>query len=420
MNLALIIPGNLMEILIICNFWFSTLTLRFDKKKSLMAYFVVQLLGAFRNWMLMDHVLLKSFLATTCSFALLMILFRDKWYKKLVVFVTYLLCTLAAELVAMFIARYIYNCDLANFVEMSLPYYLWQLTTYTLLLIFTIVALILLKQKKIDPDSRVTQYMFLYLSVQCLTVVMFTMTMFHYRLMSSLMFLLVLFTLLASGFVAVVIYGMLKRATEEAAEADYLRKDAETKDRHFMEIREQYMEFRKLRHDYLNHLRVLKELHLSENAEAYTVELESKLMQMEQISYCDNATLDALLSVKKRTAEQVQVSLIPEICSLQNITVSDFDLCTVVSNLLDNAIEAAKQTEKKGVFMQISRKMGRLIITVKNTSLPVSPQLKTTKKDKSNHGIGIENIRTVAAKYDGDYVHRYENGEFVASVNLAL
>lgn len=420
MNFALIIPGNLLEVLIIWNFWHSMLTLRYNKEKSLLIYIVVQIIGVIRNCMLFDHIMLKSLLATTFSFALLLILFRDKWYKKVVVFVTYLLCTFLAELVAMFIAKYIYKCDLVNFEQMSLPYYLWQLTTYLLLLIFTIGALILLKQRKINPDDRVTQFIYLYVSIQCLTVIMFTMAMFQFKLMSTVMFLTVFFMLVASVFMAVVIYGVLKHAAEETAEAEYLRKESESKDRHFRELREQYMEFRALRHDCMNHLRILKELENAETFAEYTKDLESKLKNVEQISYCDNATLDALISVKKRTAVQKQVKLLAEICSLQDVTVTDFDLCTVVSNLLDNALEASEKTEKKGVYMQISCKMGRLIITVKNNSLPVNPQLKTIKRDKANHGIGIENIRAVAEKYDGDYVYKYENGVFIASVNLAL
>ncbi len=420
MNLALIVPGNILEILIISNFWFSTLTTRFTRKKSLIIYYAVQIPSLFRNWLLYDHVLAKSLLAMTCSLILMRILFKDKAHRILGVFITYIVCTFLAELVAMFVAKYLYECDLQKFIQPTLPYYLWQATTYALLTIFSVTALILLKTKKIDIDDRTTQYTYLYVAIQCLSIVVVTMAMFHYKLLSTVMFVAVLVILIASTFFGVIIHNALKSAMGNVAEAEFLKKEAKIVSEHFRELKEQYTEFRSLRHDYLNHIRILKELKNPEKTTEYAEELEQRLSDMEKLSFCDNMALDALLSVKKRKAEQLGVRLIAEICNLEDIRISDFDLCTVVSNLLDNAIEAASKTSEKGVFMHIGRKLERLIITVKNNSLPVSQSMKSTKQNKKEHGIGMQNIRKIAEKYEGDYVYKYENGEFFTSVNMVL
>ena len=146
-------------------------------------------------------------------------------------------------------------------------------------------------------------------------------------------------------------------------------------------------------------------------------EIKERFNKMEHVSYCSNLTLDALLSLKKSEALQHGIKIKYEICDLENITVTDFDLCSVVSNLLDNAIRAAKETDEKHVGMVINKKLGRLIITVKNSSLPVE-NLSTTKNDKENHGMGIMQLNSIAEKYNGDTVFKYADGEFTGIVNL--
>ena len=420
MNYAVIIPTHLLEVLIVYNFWFSVLTPRFDKKKCMWVYFPVQTLSVVKNWFIFESVMLRTSLTAVVSVTLLLILFKEKWYEKLVIFVTYFLCAFFAEMAAMLLARYVYHCDMSNFMQSSLPYTMWQLTAFVFLLIFSIIALILLKKEKIKPGNRVTQYTYLYVSIQTLTLLLFATAMIQYQMMSTALFITLFVIIALSGVLGIVIYSALNRSAQKVAEMDYLEKETKIVNDHFRELKEQYTEFRSLRHDYLNHIRILKELNNPEKTAKYAGEIESKLSDMEKLSVCDNMALDALLSVKKRTAKQHCVRLMAEICNLENIQISDFDLCTVVSNLLDNAIEAAAKTEEKGVFMQISRKVGRLIITVKNNSLPIPLNMKSTKQDKKEHGIGMQNIRKTVEKYDGDYVYKYENGEFVASVNMVL
>ena len=107
-----------------------------------------------------------------------------------------------------------------------------------------------------------------------------------------------------------------------------------------------------------------------------------------------------------------------EICSFNDIKIQDFDLCTVVSNMLDNGIEAAEKTAERYVKFQINRKSGRLLIILRNSSPDVDGNLDTTKEDINFHGIGIKQIKSVTAKYDGDCVFRYENGEFISVINM--
>ena len=100
------------------------------------------------------------------------------------------------------------------------------------------------------------------------------------------------------------------------------------------------------------------------------------------------------------------------------MAVDDFDLNTILSNALDNAIEACAQTEHKGqIRLTIKNTPSELIIAVKN---PVDNKVViennravTTKKDKKRHGIGLGNIQAAVEKNKGKLTYESTDDTFV-------
>ena len=93
--------------------------------------------------------------------------------------------------------------------------------------------------------------------------------------------------------------------------------------KHFAE--ESISIFEKLEDDFFKHPEKMAE---------YTSEVKAIIEKMDQRSFCDNLTLDALLALKKTEAEHQNIKISYEICDISDIDISDFDLCSVVSNLL--------------------------------------------------------------------------------------
>lgn len=99
--------------------------------------------------------------------------------------------------------------------------------------------------------------------------------------------------------------------------------------------------------------------------------------------------------------------------------IDDFDLCTLFTNLLNNAVEATEKLnadEAKEIYVEIESANDELRFRVMNTSKPYSEQelsnLTTSKKDRLNHGFGLTNIQEVIKKYHGDLFFEYKNGFF--------
>lgn len=110
-----------------------------------------------------------------------------------------------------------------------------------------------------------------------------------------------------------------------------------------------------------------------------------------------------------------------------NTDIQSNDLCTILSNLLDNAIEAANRPELTGerfIFLTIRRLRNILVIKLENSSIPpvYSPDgsLQTAKENHSLHGWGMRNIESAVDKYDGIVQTSYRDHIFRTTVTLSF
>ena len=109
--------------------------------------------------------------------------------------------------------------------------------------------------------------------------------------------------------------------------------------------------------------------------------------------------------------------MIFQINSLTNLWIEDTDMVIIMSNLLDNAIEACRKLkENRVILLKIVRERRQLVLSVQNqvddTVEIKEKQIETSKSDKKNHGIGLKNVQMVLDKYHGFGNIRYENGWF--------
>lgn len=139
----------------------------------------------------------------------------------------------------------------------------------------------------------------------------------------------------------------------------------------------------------------------------------------------NNDVVNAILNAKYYEAIKNDVLFVLKINDLSDIKVSDEDIVTILSNLLDNAIEAAKQCDvgKRTVKIKLLSEDDVLTIAVSNTyktepMLTEDGYIRKTKNNKEEHGWGIRNIVATLEKYDAEYIIDYKNGEFVFSIMM--
>jgi len=221
-----------------------------------------------------------------------------------------------------------------------------------------------------------------------------------------------------------VMFSLLTRRLNKSRE-ELVKKEIESYSKTFNEtmvknIEESYKNNRKLKHDLNNHLLAI-ELRIKNGKQEEALDYIHKISQNItgiKVLETENETLNYIINSKIMTMERYEIEFEYKILSsLKQLEV--FDIVTIMGNLLDNAIEAQHDLiEKKYIKLYTEDIEGRTIIEIRNICNRDKLTIKdgefvSTKKDKDNHGLGLENVREVINKYKGEYKIDIQENEFV-------
>ena len=206
---------------------------------------------------------------------------------------------------------------------------------------------------------------------------------------------------------------------------EYQRKAME---KQVAEVNEIYMTMRGWRHDYHNHLQKLA-AHLNEEqieeAKKYIGELGESLDNIKTKYQTGNVSLDAILKSKLSIVEKEKIAINCKVEIAENLTVSDIDLCILLGNLIDNAVEACRVIPEEAerflrIYMCIRKQ--QLYISVSNATNEVIRKLDAEyiSKKRGDHGHGLKRINIVVDKYGGFIKRANEPGVFATEIMLPL
>ncbi|TCL58588.1 GHKL domain-containing protein [Kineothrix alysoides] len=189
-------------------------------------------------------------------------------------------------------------------------------------------------------------------------------------------------------------------------------------------------ETRRFRHDMQGHLICLNGLaHSGDISKVmdYVAGMEGQLLEIKNITYSvGNDIIDAILNYYISLLDKEVKVDVNGRCPA-NMKINAVELCTIVSNPIQNAVEALNKTEccNRYLKINITNNNNYMKFEVIN-SMPESDKkvmlinglLTTTKADKENHGIGIRNVKETVEKNRGDFRINVGNGEFVVKVTM--
>ena len=214
--------------------------------------------------------------------------------------------------------------------------------------------------------------------------------------------------------------------SQRIREADILKQQSIGQLELYNSLRKNYDIQRKRTHEYKNQIMCIDSLLKKkkyDKLEEYINSIFNRLDGQLDMVDTNNEVVNAIINAKYYEALQNNVLFILKINDLSHIKVSDDDIVTILSNLLDNAIEAAGQCEidKRTVGIRLLYEDDVLSIAVSN-SYKTEPEImedgymRTIKDDKEQHGLGIRNVVATLEKYNAEYIIDYKNGEFVFSI----
>ena len=172
-------------------------------------------------------------------------------------------------------------------------------------------------------------------------------------------------------------------------------------------------ELRAARHDYLNHMQVvygLLELEEYEELRRYLTPVYKGIMKTGKALKTSKPALNALLKAKMEEAEGKEIDVYVEVKSdLQKLTVEDWQLCKVLSNLIDNAMTAlSEKTEEKKLEIDINEDRENYHFTVSNNGTAIPKELQETifkrgfsTKKEAGHGMGLAIVSDIVKENEG-------------------
>lgn len=183
------------------------------------------------------------------------------------------------------------------------------------------------------------------------------------------------------------------------------------------------------RHDMRHHLSLIGgfaadgDLHKIKD---YLSSTEAAIDALTPIHYCENDTVNLIISNFVSKAKKLQVALYADIKLSEDLGINDTELCSLLSNALENAIIAASQVEDeklRRVYIHAAINDDRLIISTENAymgEIEMEGELPKSNKKDAGHGFGIKSIVDIIERHGGLYSFETEGGVFILRLMLPL
>lgn len=208
-------------------------------------------------------------------------------------------------------------------------------------------------------------------------------------------------------------------------EFDLYEQQANLQYKYYNDLENKYRNSRKVIHDMKNHLQSIEKLYeLKENdaAKKYTDDVYEMLKELGYKYYSSNKVLNIVINDKVQNAESKNINIQCEIGDVCLDFIKDIDLTIIITNLLDNAIEAARKVDNNSYIKLKINKFNdfvviRLINSIKNIPDEIEKGIFKSNKEK-HQGIGLINVEKVLKKYDGNLRINYD--EKIFKVNMVI
>lgn len=196
------------------------------------------------------------------------------------------------------------------------------------------------------------------------------------------------------------------------------------------QLEEYQSDIRRISHDIHNHKIIIYNLIQNKDydeALKYLDKFGSGFSDKSYEIFTNHKILNAIFLKKKDICSSYNVDFDIDVNIPEKISISDFDLCIIIGNLMDNALEACKKinpSDEKYINVKAKIINNNFIFEMKNNfngSINVNEEkILTSKKDKLNHGLGLSNVKSIISKYNGSCDLSFENSEFTSLVMIPL
>lgn len=195
---------------------------------------------------------------------------------------------------------------------------------------------------------------------------------------------------------------------------------------HYREVDNMYRQIRGWRHDYRNHIQTMKAYAAAGDWEAiknYLDLLDKDLTTVDTVIKTGNAMTDAILNSKISLAKAKHIQVVADAHIPVKLKTSEIDLCCIIGNLFDNAIDASEKLPEDERVIRVYMDINGTQLYISFTNFTAGKKLKklgnmfaTTKGD--GHGFGLVRIDAIVERLEGYISRNSEDGAFTTEILL--
>ncbi len=332
--------------------------------------------------------------------------------------------------------------ELLNYLNLSTWYYILAILTVEVLIFIVYLIFynndVFIHQMKWYLPLQITFVTAIYLNYMSLTLLLaiigLWLTFYNYskidRYMIGILLVITIFSFMINTIallpiiIAIDLIQLLVRSENDKKLNNLQKKYLSHQ---YEEIKNVYINMRGWRHDYHNHIQAMKaysSMGQYNELEDYLGKLEYELESVDQLVQSGHIMMDAILNSKitimmKHNIQVDFKALLPE-----SIKIKDVDLCIIVSNLLENAIESCNELDTENRFIRVFSEVhkSQFYLSVQNSA---NEELSFDQKHyisskRGNHGLGIKRVQFLTDKYDGYLNLQNEAGIFASEVTIPV
>lgn len=360
------------------------------------------------------------------------LLFEETFKKRIFYFIIFFTVFASVEIIFEFLLLLIvgneYSWDKQNQLSRFIIVCLEKLMTF--------IALFLIKKmlskEKYGIDNKLLTYSFI-LPVSTFGIyyaLLYSGLMFEIVGLSEMILTIACILLLFANAIIFLIYDYTLKLNEEKKILEMSSLKADMEKKYYYRIEEANIEQSKYMHDLKFLLKTIGNLAINDKNEEIRSVIQGmnlKIGEMEEKFFCRNKVLNTILCEKKKEASDNNINYSVYIEPSVNLGfIQDIDIIIIMSNIIDNAIEASKKIDNGYIDISVfeTQKGHFLMIRVENRFNGIVKRhingFKTTKTDSGKHGIGMKNVSDCVNKYGGIMQVETEEDIFTVSIIITI
>ena len=372
---------------------------------------------------------IRILIAMICTFIFYINNYNINCYSGLAITLIYWMILLGIDSLSMSIIKIVAPKDS---MEIFLTNNIYRLES--IILGKSILIVILWIYKIVKVEIQINTKVLLYVGIPIVANISSFFIIFKYifkfanqNLISEIQILNISILLFLSNISIILVIRKIALDSKLLAEHSVMKKNIDMQYNYYMNIKENQIRTRLLYHDIKNHIISMKKLNENGyNTQHYIDSIEKEFDKNNSIFDTGSILLDIILKDKKEICARKNI----EFCCSINFTKCKFieleDICSIFSNILDNAIEACEKIDNSRKYISLEGKIVEkfFILKVENTKINKinikNSKVITDKNDIFLHGLGINSIKKSVKKYSGETVIDHTDNTFTIKILIPI